>query len=442
MSAGCHRSRAGEAAPDAASTAQASAPSLDGSAPGAGADPYWAHTQPAFNVPVRRSPAQGPSGALVTLVEFSEFQCASCAALDARLQAIVSKYGDKIRIVWKNKPLTLQPAAEPAAEAALELRSEKGDAAFWKVHDRFVDRSADLITGTRTNVDAIVKIASEAGANPEKVRKAIAERTHAREIEEDLDLAEDLEVESTPSLFINGRRFPSGVVQPNLERMIDEEILRAQDLIAKGTAPEALYQSIVGSSQGAWRPSTRPLLSIPANDPALGPVKADVTVHVWGDYQCASCNAVERAIAALRKEYASRLRFVWHDVPLPRHRDARPIAEAAREAYAQKGALAFWAMHDKIFAAPQVPARTELDQLAKNLGLDMTRWASALDGHVHAPEIAADEGAAHDEGITETPTFFVVAGDAKRAWFVGNIEYPSKLRRVVESALEGEEAEE
>jgi protein-disulfide isomerase len=385
---------------------------------------------------------QGPLGALVTLVEFSEFQCASCAALDARLQVIASKYGDKIRVVWKNKPLTLQPAAEPAAQAALEVRSEKGDGAFWKVHDAFVDRTADLVTGTRVNVDAIVKIAAEAGANPEKVRKAIAERSHEREIEEDLDLAEDLEVESTPSLFINGRRFPSGLVQPNLERMIDEEIQRAQDLIAKGTAPEALYQTIVGGSRGPWRPSTRPLLSIPGNDPALGPVKADVTVHVWGDYQCASCNAVERAMAVLRKEHPARVRFVWHDVPLLRHRDARRLAEAAREAFAQKGAAGFWAMHDKIFAAPQVPVRSDLDQFAQTLGLDMTRWAGALDGHAHAAEIAADEAAAHDEGVTETPTFFVVAGDAKRAWFVGNIEYPSKLGRVVETALDGEEAEE
>jgi protein-disulfide isomerase len=122
-------------------------------------------------------------------------------------------------------------------------------------------------------------------------------------------------------------------------------------------------------------------------------------------------------------------------LPLPRHHDARLVAEAAREAYLQKGTAGFWAMHDKISSDPQGPTPARLDALAKELNLDLAKWRAALAGETHAREIEADEKAAREEGITETPAFLVVAGDASSGFLVGNVEYTSKLGRVVERAL-------
>jgi protein-disulfide isomerase len=395
------------------------------------ADEYWAHTRQVFDVPVGHSPVRGPAGALVTIVEFSEFQCASCSRMESALSAVVARHADEIRLAWKNKPLALQPAAEPAAEAALEVRAEKGDAAFWDVHDRLVARQDAL------DVDAIVTIASDAGADADKVRRAIAERTHEPEIQDDLDLAEDFEVEGTPHFFVNGRRLEGVQPQAKLERMIDEELRRARDLLSTGTPREALYQALVGGGAGPWVPKSKALPALPADDPALGNPKAGVTVHVWSDYQCALCVAVERIMADLRKEHGARIRFVWHDLPLPRHPQARVVAQAAREAYKQQGARGFWAMHDRIASAPQAPSSSDLDAFAKELHLDAARWRAALDGRTHAAEIEADERAARNAGITETPAFLVVGKDASQGSFVGHIEYASKLRRVVERALDG-----
>jgi protein-disulfide isomerase len=427
---GCRGAREEHAAAPDAGLAQA--------APSAAEDAFWAHTKPVFAVPVGRSPARGPAGALVTIVEFSEFQCRPCASVDATLEQLREKYGEAVRVVWKNKPLSLQPAAEPAAEAALEVRAEKGDAAFWQVHDRFVERRDELVKADGPDVDAIVKIATDAGASPESVRRAVALRTHREEIEADVDLAEDLEVEGAPAVFVNGRRLEGVQPRPRLERMIDEELRRAQERIATGTPPDGVYAALVGSGRGPWVPSVKPLPRLPANDPALGGARARVAIHVWSDYQCARCAAVERAMSDLRRQHGDRIRFVWHDLPLPRHRDARIVAEAGREAYRQLGTPGFWAMHDRIAYAVQAPTRADLDGFAKDARLDMSTWKTALDGAVHAGDIDADEAAARDVGITETPAFLVVSGGAAQGTFVGNLEYASKLRRVVERALDDE----
>jgi protein-disulfide isomerase len=434
LAPGCH-ARSGDVAADVAVTSVA-APRSTGSA--ALQDEFWERTKRVFNVPVANSPVLGPAGALVTIVEFSEFQCTPCNAMEATLKAIHAKYGDQVRLVWKNKPLLQQPAAEAAAEAALEVRAEKGDAAFWEVHDRFVEQQDGLLLDKEPNIAAIIEIASVVGANTNRLREAISGHTHQEEIDRDLDLAEDFEVESTPHLFVNGRQLEGLQPQARLERMIEEELAKAHALLAAGTPAQDLYEKMVVAGPGPWHPKSKPLLDLPKNDPALGGPKAKVTIHVWSDYQCALCVAVERTMSQLQTDYGDRIRFVWHDLPLSRHEDARRVALAEREAYEQQGAPGFWALHHKIFFAAQVPTAFELAGFARDAKLDINKWQAALEHNTHAGEIEADERAARAEGITETPAFLVATGNAAQGSFVGNIEYASKLRRVIEEALNAE----
>src|SRR5208282_406604 len=93
-------------------------------------------TTTVFKVPVGSSPAIGSSNALVTIVEFSDFQCPYCGRVEPTLKQIREKYADKVRLVWKNEPLPFHPRAEPAAEVAMEARAEKGDSGFWDLHDK------------------------------------------------------------------------------------------------------------------------------------------------------------------------------------------------------------------------------------------------------------------------------------------------------------------
>jgi len=432
--AGCRGASDRPAAGDAAIEPTAAG---GGSSTGSNDDAFRAHAHQVFRVPLAHSPAVGPSSALVTIVEFSELACASCGRTDLALRAIRARYGDGVRLVWKDKPLAAQAAAEPAAQAALEVRAEKGDAAFWRLHDRFVDRSGDLAADGAAGLDAIVAMAADVGGRADEVRRAMREHRYKEEIDHDVDLAEDLEAESTPTLFVNGRRVEGAPPRETLERIVEEESRHGRELVEAGIPAESLYETIVAGGPGPWEPVWKPLVALPPGDPMLGTPSAAVTVHVWSDYQCAHCLAVERMTSSVRAAHGARVRFVWHDLPLPRHADARRMALAAREAQAQKGAPGFWEMHDRIARHPDVPTSADLDAFARAMRLDPARW-TAREGTANARALEADERAARDEGITETPAFLVVRGAADRGIFVGHVEYGARLKRVIEMALDDE----
>ena len=89
-----------------------------------------------YKIPVNDAqPSKGPKDALVTIVEFSEFQCPFCARVLPTTKEVVDTYGDKVRIVWRNNPLPFHPNAGPAAAVAMEANAQGGGEKFWAVHD-------------------------------------------------------------------------------------------------------------------------------------------------------------------------------------------------------------------------------------------------------------------------------------------------------------------
>jgi protein-disulfide isomerase/serine/threonine protein kinase len=393
-------------------------------------------TTTVYRIPVGRSPALGSPEALVTIVEFADFQCPFCARAEPTLKALREKYGEKLRIVWKNEPLPFHMSAEPAAEAALEVRAEKGDRGFWDVHDRFFANQKDLVANEAPDIDAIVRIAMEAGASGDKVRRAIATGAYAQAIEVDRDAADDFQAAGTPHFFINGRRLAGAQPQEKFETIIDEEVKKAQALVWVGTRPADVYEALVKEGKGAPPPEMKDLpASLPGNDPAWGNMSGKLAVHEWSDFQCPFCGRVEPTLAQIKRDYPEKIKFVWHDLPLPMHADAPLAAQAARETFAQKGPAAFWTFHDKLFENQQKIKRDDLDAQALALGLNMERWKHALDGGAHAAEIEADKTAATAAGISGTPAFIVVPAGARRGYFINGAQTYRVFRRVIERAL-------
>ncbi|MBW1875500.1 MAG: hypothetical protein JRI98_08990, partial [Deltaproteobacteria bacterium] len=72
------------------------------------------------------------------------------------------------------------------------------------------------------------------------------------------------------------------------------------------------------------------------------------------------------------------MRVVWLNNPLPFHKHAKPAANAALEAQAQKGDKGFWAMHEKMFANQKALTNDNLEKWAKELGLNMSKFKKAL----------------------------------------------------------------
>jgi protein-disulfide isomerase len=389
-----------------------------------------------YKVPVGKAPVLGSSSALVTVIEFADFQCPFCARVEDTLRALRTKYGDKLRLVWRNEPLPFHQAAEGAAEAAVEVRAEKGDAAFWAMHDRLFAAQKGLVANGGPNVDLIADLAAAVGADRGRVKAAIGQRAHAKEIEADAEVAEDFTASGTPHFFVNGRRIVGAQPQEKFEKVIDEAIGDAQALLAKGVKPADLYAALTKDGVGVSEPEWRDLpKGLPSGDPALGSRGAGVTLHEWADFQCPFSGRVEPTVQQILKEYAGRVRLVWHDLPLPMHANARPAAEAAREAYAQQGAAGFWAMHDKLFAEQSHLQRSDLDTYATELHLDASAWAAALDGESHRAEIEADEKAASDARIVGTPAFLVVAGNANRGYWISGAQDYRKFRKLIERSL-------
>ena len=192
-----------------------------------------------FKVPVTSAqPAKGPKDALVTIVEFSEFQCPFCARVLPTMKQIQDEYGDKVRIVWRNNPLAFHQNAKPAATLAMEAYEQGGDDKFWEVHDLLFANQKAL---GRAQLE---DYAQQAGLDMEKVKKALDEDSHAKVISEDQAVANQFGARGTPYFFINGRQLRGAMPFNAFKSVIDQEIATAESLVNKGVKKEQLYATI------------------------------------------------------------------------------------------------------------------------------------------------------------------------------------------------------
>jgi protein-disulfide isomerase len=382
-------------------------------------------TKTVYKVPVGTSPVEGKADALVTMVEFSDFQCPFCKRVEDTLKQVHDAYGDKVRLVWKNQPLPFHNRAEPSAELAMEAKAEKGDKGFWDVHDKLFASNPKL---EDADLDAI---ATAAGLNLDKVHAALKNHTYKKEIDADSDLADDLGGGGTPHFFINGRSLVGAQPFDKFKAVIDEEIAHAQSLVAKGTPAAKVYDAMIADGKGA-PDLEKKTVALSPNAPAMGNLKAKVVIQEFSDFQCPFCGRVEPTIQAVMKEYKDQVKFVWRNKPLPMHPDAPLAAEAAMEAYKQKGNEGFWKMHDTLFANQQKPdgiKRPALEQYASDQGLDMAKFKAALDNSTHKAEIDADSKAGDDAQISGTPAFVI------NGYFINGAQPQAKFEKVIKRAL-------
>ncbi len=161
-------------------------------------------------------PSTGPVEAPVTLVEFSDFQCPYCARLYQTLHQIVKQYGTRVRLVYRNFPLSqLHPFAEKAAEAGL-CASDQGQ--FWQMHDLIFQTQSQL-----KDEDLKAK-AAQLKLDVEAFNSCLASGKNADKVKQDLYAGYKLGVTGTPALFINGRFVNGAVPFEDIAKNIDEEL--------------------------------------------------------------------------------------------------------------------------------------------------------------------------------------------------------------------------
>jgi protein-disulfide isomerase len=377
-------------------------------------------------VPVGTSPVRGKPSALVTLVVFSDFQCPFCMRAVKTTNELERQYGEKLRLVFKHNPLPFHARAEPAAELAIEARAQKGDAGFWKVHDLLWDANGKL------DDSDLQGIATAAGLRAPAVANAIQTKKHKAVIDADQSLADDLSANGTPSFFINGRRLVGAQPLEKFQAIIDEEIARAGALIAGGTPATKVYEAIQKQAVQPKPPERKTVPAPTKASPSKGAAGAKVTIQVFSDFQCPFCSRVEPTIASILEAYPGKVRLVWRNTPLPFHKDAALAAEAAVEAFKQKGDAGFWKMHGLLFAAQATPGgleRPALEKHAAEVGLDMAKFTAALDSGAHKAQVEQDMKIAKDAGINGTPAFVI------NGYFLSGAQPFNKFRKIIDLAL-------
>jgi Na+/H+ antiporter NhaA len=144
-----------------------------------------------------RDHIRGPAEALVTVVEYGDFECPYCGQAEPVVRELLADFGE-VRYVWRHLPLTdVHPRAQLAAEAA-EAAASQGE--FWRMHDLLLDHQGDLRPSDLT------RYAGELGLDLDRFRAELRDHTYAARIAEAVESASLSGVSGTPTFFINGRR--------------------------------------------------------------------------------------------------------------------------------------------------------------------------------------------------------------------------------------------
>lgn len=159
------------------------------------------------------APSFGPENAKVTLIEFSDFQCPFCSRGANAVTDVKKKYAGKVRVVFRQFPLSFHDKAHVASQAALAAHAQ---GKFWEMHDKMFANQSKL---DRPSLEGFAK---EIGLDVEKFKKALDDKTYAAQVDADMKLGTDVGVQGTPSMFINGKKIQNATDADAIGKSIDE----------------------------------------------------------------------------------------------------------------------------------------------------------------------------------------------------------------------------
>ena len=363
-----------------------------------------------YRAEVKGAPVKGAKDALVTIVQWSDYQCPFCSRVEPTITKVMEDYKGKVRVAWRDLPLPFHPNALPSAIAA-RAAGEQGK--YWEMHDKLF---ADQQHEDRATFE---KYAQELGLNMAKFKAALDAQKGKEAIEADAAAGGKIGARGTPAFFVNGKFLSGAQPYEVFKAKIDEELKNADALVAKGTPKSKVYDALMKdaktevaaapaqAAQGAEKTPEQDetVYKVAAgNAPAKGSKNAPLQVVIFSDFQCPFCKRVEPTLTQMEKEYGGKVHMAWKNYPLPFHQNAEPAAEAAMAANAQGK---FWQMHDKLFENNTALDRPSLEKYAQELGLDMAKFKADLDAQKYKDSIASDTKEGQAVGVNGTPAVFI-----------------------------------
>lgn len=312
-----------------------------------------------YSVAVDGHPGDGPADAKVTMVVVHDYTDPYSHRNRKTLDELRQKYQRDLRIVFRNMVVHPRNAMAAALASCAAHEQNKFDLMEDKLWEGFAARQWDL-----TDVD-LGNGPQKCWETPEGCRYVTAwakeiglrmDRFHAdmkaceQVIADDMrELGGDLAVQATPTFFINGRHLAGAMPTGEYEKLIDEELARANDRIRKGTPKRRYYRTWV-VDKGDKRVDTvaaRPTPVMPrpprrepdrartyavpvAGYPSVGPADAAVTLVKAQDYADPYSDRNRATLDELRKRYGKDLRIVYRNMVVhPRNAMAGALASCA-----------------------------------------------------------------------------------------------------------------
>jgi protein-disulfide isomerase len=194
---------------------------IEGSVYGVGANPYKSNLD---KLKTQFQPSLGTAGAPVVLVEFSDMECPHCKE-EAKMirENLIQTYPKQVRLYFKDFPLTsIHPWAKAAAMAGRCVFNNNASS-FWDYHD-WIFAQQDAITPENLRDKVMEWAKGRKDIDSLQLGRCIDEKATEKEVNDSAAEAVALQVDSTPTLFINGRHVPGGSDWATLKRVIDNEL--------------------------------------------------------------------------------------------------------------------------------------------------------------------------------------------------------------------------
>lgn len=185
------------------------------------------------DLPAPDSPWKGGEKAKVVVQIFSDFQCPFCKKVEDTVGQVSKAYGDKIKLVWRHKPLPMHKDAPLASEASQEAFKQKGNAGFWAFHDNLFAKQGSAPDALQR--PALEKYAEEQGLDMGKFKKALDGNVHKAFVDSESAVADRAGISGTPAFVIQGGGNKEGYfisgAQPftKFKKLIDRALKEAGD---------------------------------------------------------------------------------------------------------------------------------------------------------------------------------------------------------------------
>jgi len=205
-------------------------------------------------IDVNGRPVRGNPNAKVTIVNYDDLQCPFCSRMhETLMQEILPQYGDRIKIVYKDFPLSMHPWAPHSANNANCLAAENGKA-YWEFVDyahanqKTIGTGQDLQKSTAELDRITLDLGKKNGVNMDRLQACVKAQSD-KTLKASMDEGDSLGLNATPTMFINGEKLEGAVGVDEVKAILN------QQLLAAGVQPPAEPPAAAQPKSGNDKPS-------------------------------------------------------------------------------------------------------------------------------------------------------------------------------------------